>query len=489
MIDKVFEKIKNKLVGLDEKTNTLERKIEGVYSRLPDRYIKSVDLNEALDTIIVKYSNGNTSKYNIPKPVIQEKIDYVLDESLIKQNEFLRDKVAELQDHIFKIQIQAPENGQDGISITNVFLEDVELKIELSTGEILSAGKLPIIEKEIETIVEKHHTETIREITDNQIYDNLKIEYDEKIKNLFEKIESTESKISNDLNSLPIGIQDIKVIDNKIIVETIDGEKQIDIPIIEKQVETIVEKHHTETIREITDENIYNQLKNEYETLLNGIQIQHGKDGISVNDIILEDSTLKAKFSNGTITEIGKLPILEKEIETIVEKHHTETIREVVEYSKEIEKIQKEIQTFKKYVNGKIQQIAFSYGGGGGINFIGGDLTKYLGVKKLNLSVETNVLTVPCRSGNTFEVLLDQNVNSILFEDWPPIDISQRVVLYLQQDSTGNKIINTWPSNVKWSNGIIPTLSTSPNSIDCIVFDSFDSGQTIYGNLAGQNYQ
>ncbi|EDK72276.1 hypothetical protein TM7_0602 [candidate division TM7 genomosp. GTL1] len=60
--------------------------------------------------------------------------------------------------------------------------------------------------------------------------------------------------------------------------------------------------------------------------------------------------------------------------------------------------------------------------------------------------------------------------------------------LYLKQDATGSRVI-TWPSSVKWPNGVAPTLSTGANKIDLVVLETLDGGTTWFGALAGADYR
>ena len=55
--------------------------------------------------------------------------------------------------------------------------------------------------------------------------------------------------------------------------------------------------------------------------------------------------------------------------------------------------------------------------------------------------------------------------------------------VYLKQDASGNRAV-VWPGGVKWSGGA-PTLSTSANAIDVVVFESLDGGTNWYGSLVG----
>ncbi|PID30764.1 hypothetical protein CSA80_04450 [Candidatus Saccharibacteria bacterium] len=58
--------------------------------------------------------------------------------------------------------------------------------------------------------------------------------------------------------------------------------------------------------------------------------------------------------------------------------------------------------------------------------------------------------------------------------------------LYLRQDATGGRTV-TWPAGVKWSGGA-PTLTTTANAVDLLVFETLDGGTTWYGSLVGVNF-
>ena len=75
---------------------------------------------------------------------------------------------------------------------------------------------------------------------------------------------------------------------------------------------------------------------------------------------------------------------------------------------------------------------------------------------------------------------------TLSFVDWPAAGRSQRVAVYFVQDATGGRVA-TWPA-VKWPDGAAPALSLQPGAIDCVVFDSYDGGETVFANLVGEGY-
>ena len=92
---------------------------------------------------------------------------------------------------------------------------------------------------------------------------------------------------------------------------------------------------------------------------------------------------------------------------------------------------------------------------------------------------------IDCAQANTFAFTLE-GAAAFAFARWPTTGRDQRVVVYLAQDATGGRTASF--AGVKWPDGAAPELSTRAGAVDCLVFDSFDGGQTIFGNLVGGAY-
>lgn len=105
-----------------------------------------------------------------------------------------------------------------------------------------------------------------------------------------------------------------------------------------------------------------------------------------------------------------------------------------------------------------------------------------------NVSLVGGSLTLNAQSGSSFFVNLNQNVTSVIVNNWPPAGQSQVLRIYFQQDASGGKNISGWPSGSKWNAGTQPVLTAAANAIDCVVLDSFDQGTTIFGTMVGMNY-
>lgn len=112
-------------------------------------------------------------------------------------------------------------------------------------------------------------------------------------------------------------------------------------------------------------------------------------------------------------------------------------------------------------------------------------------MRETSISPVAGVLTIDLSQLNTQLVLLNGNVTSIVFSGWPAAGITQRQTIYFKQDGTGGWTVaaGAWTAaNVKFPDAIKPVITVAPNAVDCCVFDSFDGGVTIYGNIVGQAY-
>jgi hypothetical protein len=89
--------------------------------------------------------------------------------------------------------------------------------------------------------------------------------------------------------------------------------------------------------------------------------------------------------------------------------------------------------------------------------------------------------------GNWQAWTLTGNVTSISFSRLSGSDYyAMSVTLEIIQGGSGGYTV-TWPSSVKWSGGVAPTLSTGVGEVDFIQLMSRDQGVTWYGFLAGNN--
>jgi len=84
-------------------------------------------------------------------------------------------------------------------------------------------------------------------------------------------------------------------------------------------------------------------------------------------------------------------------------------------------------------------------------------------------------------------LVLDQDVASLSVVGWPRFGVEAKLIL--QITNNGAFAINGWPAGTKWVGGVPPTVTQGAGSKDIVVLTTPDGGQTIFGNIVGQNYQ
>lgn len=99
----------------------------------------------------------------------------------------------------------------------------------------------------------------------------------------------------------------------------------------------------------------------------------------------------------------------------------------------------------------------------------------------------SGVLTLNLENGNVFEVTLTENVTTTNLTNPPASGKAGSFTLILKQDATGGRTI-TFPASVKWSNGVVPSLSTAANACDVLTFLTVNGGTTWCGFLSGVNF-
>ena len=93
------------------------------------------------------------------------------------------------------------------------------------------------------------------------------------------------------------------------------------------------------------------------------------------------------------------------------------------------------------------------------------------------------VLTLP--DAYTIIADLTGSVASITF---PVITGDRRIVVYLRQDAIGGHGVAGWPASIIWPDAQAPQLSLAPGAVDCLVFDIFNNGAIVFGNVVGLGY-
>lgn len=79
--------------------------------------------------------------------------------------------------------------------------------------------------------------------------------------------------------------------------------------------------------------------------------------------------------------------------------------------------------------------------------------------------------------GNEFQLTLGIAATTITFSNPPSAGRAMSFTIFLLQDATGSRTV-TWPASVRWSDGVAPTLTTTPNKMDAVTLTTTDGGTT-----------
>lgn len=103
------------------------------------------------------------------------------------------------------------------------------------------------------------------------------------------------------------------------------------------------------------------------------------------------------------------------------------------------------------------------------------------------VTVSGGVLTLDLESGSIFEVVLDQDVTTLVLQNPPPSGRAGALTLILRQDGIGGHTFS-WPPAVKWAAGQVPVAVAAGDGIDVYALLTRDGGLTWFGFPAGQDF-
>lgn len=112
------------------------------------------------------------------------------------------------------------------------------------------------------------------------------------------------------------------------------------------------------------------------------------------------------------------------------------------------------------------------------------DIASYI---KQDITLTSGNLVIDAKKASTFFIVLTQDVTSVTVLNWPT-GRSQRIAVYTQQDAVGGRTMTGFPVGTRWAFGLTPDFTPTPFAIDCLVLDSFDGGNTIFGATVGNDY-
>jgi hypothetical protein len=101
--------------------------------------------------------------------------------------------------------------------------------------------------------------------------------------------------------------------------------------------------------------------------------------------------------------------------------------------------------------------------------------------------ISSGTLTLDLETGNVFEVILTQNVTSLILAHPPAAGRAGSCSIILRQDATGGRT-RTWPSPVKWAGGAPPPITSAADAVDVYALITRDGGATWFGFPGGQDF-
>jgi hypothetical protein len=102
-------------------------------------------------------------------------------------------------------------------------------------------------------------------------------------------------------------------------------------------------------------------------------------------------------------------------------------------------------------------------------------------------TISSGTLTLDLESGNVFEVVLTQNVTSLILLHPPAAGRAGSCSLILRQDATGGRTF-IWPQSTKWAGGATPAITSAANTVDIYALVTRDGGTTWYGFAGGKDF-
>jgi hypothetical protein len=101
------------------------------------------------------------------------------------------------------------------------------------------------------------------------------------------------------------------------------------------------------------------------------------------------------------------------------------------------------------------------------------------------LGTVTSATNINCQLSNIFDVTLGTGTVAFSFINPPASGTAQPVTILLRQDSVGSRLATF--TNAKYSDGILPVLSTGSNQVDVLTFFTVNGGSFWFGTFAMAN--
>ena len=104
---------------------------------------------------------------------------------------------------------------------------------------------------------------------------------------------------------------------------------------------------------------------------------------------------------------------------------------------------------------------------------------------KATPAITAGALTLNLSNATLFYVSLNANITTFTFSNSPASPKVASFTLQFLADGTARSV--SWPTSIKWSEGVVPTLTSTLNKLDTFSFLTHDGGTTWFGFVIGQN--
>jgi hypothetical protein len=99
--------------------------------------------------------------------------------------------------------------------------------------------------------------------------------------------------------------------------------------------------------------------------------------------------------------------------------------------------------------------------------------------------IKSESLVLDVSNSNFIYIDLNSNITTFVLSE---LQASQRIHSFvLQFICDGTPRVVHWPKSIRWSNGLVPTLSYKLNKVDTFEFITRDNGNTWFGFVKGTN--
>jgi hypothetical protein len=102
-------------------------------------------------------------------------------------------------------------------------------------------------------------------------------------------------------------------------------------------------------------------------------------------------------------------------------------------------------------------------------------------------AISAGALTLDLDSGSVFEVLLTEDITSLILANAPAAGSAGSATLIVRQDATGGRMV-AWPASVLWAGGTAPLVTPAANAVDIYAFITRNAGATWFRFPGGQDF-